>query len=276
MKKSWGNDMNPREVIQQQFQQMHNQFAEQEQILQRTPMSDEDFTNSMAELQSKYVQAKSKFDSSTAELDTVERLTQQGLITPEAGEQAMFKMVMPPEATQAMYPRQATERRPSRPLTPGQTENFNESILEHAKSAPSIPWYQRPGRADKTQASLVDAYMKWRERIQYDAYEPHHQKQLDVEWDSVMAGDDEYDWNPNSPGVSILRTKGPLGSAIVNKKFKTPTRMSGAGPMQSSIAKQTPQQQTEQRVRVVGSDGRVGTIPASQLREALKSGYKKL
>ena len=278
--------MNPREIAEQQFKQIHNQFSQQEDILMNTEMSDEDFNNSMQQLQSKYTEVKSKFDASMAELDTVERLTQQGAITPEAANEAMFRMVVPPETAAAMFPRQATQRQPSRPLTPDQLENFDESIGQHVQSAPSkerggvsallLGQHENFFGKSKSQSSLTAAYMKWRDRIQYDMYEPHHQKQLDTEWDAVMNSDDRFEWDANKPEVRILRTKGPISSAIINKKFQTPTRMTGNGPMQVGIAKQLPQQKTEQRVRVRGKDGKVGTIPASQLNEALKSGYKKL
>ena len=282
--------MNPREIAEQQYKQIHNQFSQQEDILMNTEMSDEDFNNSMQQLQSKYTEVKSKFDASMAELDTVERLTQQGAITPEAANEAMFRMVVPSETAAAMFPRQATQRQPSRPLTPGQMESYDESIGQHVQSAPSK---DRPGwdwpqelisdwtdqkrfAPKKSQSALTAAYMKWRDRIQYDVYEPHHQRQLDTEWDAVMASDDRFEWDASKPEVRILRTKGPIGSAIINKKFQTPTRMSGNGPIQVGIAKQLPQQKTDQRVRVRGKDGKVGTIPASQLNEALKSGYTKI
>lgn len=266
--------MNPREIAEQQFKQIHNQFAEQENILQNTEMSDEDFNNSMTQLQSKYAEAKSKFDSSMAELNTVERLTQQGAITPEAAEQAMFRMVVPPETAAAMYPKQAAPERTS-PFLPGTLQNFDETILQFAESAPDkkgLEW----GDPHKTQSTLTASYMKWRKYVQYDEHDSSRQKQLDQEWDAVMAGNKKYEWNPDKPEVRILRSKGPLGSAIANKKFQTPTRMSGNGPMQVGIAKELPQQKTEQRVRVRGRDGKVGTIPASQLNEALKSGYTKI
>ena len=278
--------MNPREIAEQQFKQIHNQFSQQEDILMNTEMSDEDFNNSMQQLQSKYTEVKSKFDASMAELDTVERLTQQGAITPEAANEAMFRMVVPPETAAAMFPRQATQRQPSRPLTPGQMESYDESIGQHVESAPSkersgvgallLGQHENFFGKSKSQSALTAAYMKWRDRIQYDVYEPHHQRQLDTEWDAVMASDDRFEWDASKPEVRILRTKGPIGSAIINKKFQTPTRMSGNGPIQVGIAKQLPQQKTDQRVRVRGKDGKVGTIPASQLNEALKSGYTKI
>jgi len=249
--------LDPASMLKDDFEQIKIKFLDREKELRKNSKNDNEFKAGLTELQGEYDKYKAQFEQQAKQLNTVNTLTQQGAITPEAANEAMFRMVVPPETAAAMFPRQATQRQPSRPLTPDQLENFDESIGQHVQSAPSK---DRPGwdwpqelisdwtdqkrfAPKKSQSALTAAYMKWRDRIQYDVYEPHHQRQLDTEWDAVMASDDRFEWDASKPEVRILRTKGPIGSAIINKKFQTPTRMSGNGPIQVGIAKQLPSNQ---------------------------------
>ncbi|KKL06041.1 hypothetical protein LCGC14_2600000, partial [marine sediment metagenome] len=83
----------------------------------------------------------------------------------------------------------------------------------------------------KTQQGLTNQYLEWRGLAQYDALNPLRQRQLDMQWDAYMAGDERFDkWWSNKekrePAVEIkaMRTPGKIGNSIldslVNYNFK--------------------------------------------------------
>jgi len=178
-------------------------------------MSDKEFHNRAIALRTQYRtavgQAQAKSKQQTGELQTIQRLMDQGVINPEAGQKAMWRLVLPKETHGAMFPSGGA-------FSPGQLKAYKEQMTEFAlsgKEEPGIEW----GKPVRTQGTLVQQYLKARSQAGYDdpSWTPTQKRQYDVEWDALMAGESYLRWDPLSPEVRAIRAKGKLQEAVAKQ-----------------------------------------------------------
>jgi len=227
----------PTSVLQQQFQQTYDylaqQYSQEAKNLESTPMMDDEFQSAVNELNSKYTMMlndhRFKADQQLKQLSTIDEMIQAGRIDPSAGQEAKWRMIVPRETAQAMFPTQAKPEAFS--IGHLATDAVYNTIQDFIGSA-----------EDRSRRSLLQQYVRWRDYAAYDALSPIQQRQYDQLWDAAMAGSKKYkDWFADegrtalATEVQAIRSPGKLGQAMA-KKITSPLAQS-IRPKMSPFAK---------------------------------------
>ena len=217
---------------------MQQQAAEWEDNLKRQGLDYETYADEIQKRQVEIDDLQNEFQAKTQMMQQSQKFVDLGLISPEESQEAMWAQVLPRELHEKMYPRQADD--PERaPFSPGQMENYQETIEEFAKSGKikkTLFGIDRLAKDIHTQKTLLKQYNTWKTNIGYDAMTASQQKQVDNEWDAWVA-DKDMKWNPESKEVLAARGKGPLTRGYGSQFRGTPTGPREAtNPLQNSIA----------------------------------------
>lgn len=208
-------------LAQQQVVDLYNQ---QLQIVRKTRMSDENFATQYNKLAQKFQtdlqKATQPFQQKIQQMQTIQRLVQQGHITSERGKEATWRMALPGETERAMFPSIAKIAKPAAPLSPTQLKSYEESAAEFVEAAkvtdrfwgPIPKPFTRWHKFSKEQ--LIKQYVGWQEYIGYLNLSPVRQHQADIQWDEYIRGQEIEEWNPNDPEIRALRPKGKLTRAV--------------------------------------------------------------
>ncbi len=232
---------NENQQTQQRFSQ---QYEDLQQQYRRQQIDYETAAKEIADMQAESDAQTEAFQSNMRMMQQSQKFADLGIITPEEHQEAMWAQVLPRELHEKMYPQAADPQRA--PFSPGQMENYQETIEEFAKSGKE----KRRGlfRVDifakdvHTQKSLMKQYNTWKVNIGYGAMTSSQQGQVDNEWDAWVA-DKKMKWNPQSKEVLAARGKGPLTRGYGSQFRGTPTGPKEAiNPLQTSIALSLPKQ----------------------------------
>ncbi len=209
----------------QNRQLLQSQYKKDIGVLEKQRLTDKDFYGSVDQLNIKYQRLldneQLKNQQQIQQLQRVKSLVDAGQIAPDAGKQAMWRMALPPETEQAMFP---TERAQA-PFSIGQLSSkaMDESIEDYAGGAVDIPGFEW-GPPKKTKESLIDQYVRWREYLGYDNLDPGRKRQLDTRWDADMRSNKRYKnwWSDDKkriPAVEVkaLRAAGKISKAMQNR-----------------------------------------------------------
>ena len=230
--------------LENQNQLMQQQAADWERNLQGQGLDDETYAGEIQKKQAEVDDFMAEFQAKTQMMQQSQKFVDLGFISPEESQEAMWAQVLPRELHEKMYPQAADPQRA--PFSPGQMENYQETIEEFAKSGKE----KRRGlfRVDifakdvHTQKSLMKQYNTWKVNIGYGAMTSSQQGQVDNEWDAWVA-DKKMKWNPQSKEVLAARGKGPLTRGYGSQFRGTPTGPKEAiNPLQTSIALSLPKQ----------------------------------
>ena len=256
----------PQGIISQNLAALQKQFGDQVQQLKQRASGPKDFNPALAKLQAEYDQTKAGIMTKKTELDSMQSMVDSGLINPEAGQEASWRMVVPDEVAVAMFPRQRAE--PRGRMTPGEITALSKSFKTAIKPARTdSSWW--PGQTYSPEA-LKQAYFNQRELLGYnDQMNSSEQRAFDLAWDKTVgenkASKKAWGQTMQDPEVFGSRTYGNQLQQVAAKKM-------GVSPFAQSVAAQAPQ--AIGRIKVKAPGGIVGTIPASQQNEAIASGYE--
>jgi hypothetical protein len=281
-------DVTPQGIIDQHLFSLQNQFGEQVQQLRRKGLQPAQFNQALAGMQAEYDDAKTKVSVVKLDLDTLQANIKEGLINPAAGQEAAWRMVLPPEHAAAMFPRQSAVPAERAPISPTALVAQEKEMLRFANNAPEQSGWEW-GKPHRTFEDVLAQYDEWRNTFGYENYTPGQQRQLDKQWDNVMKANPYIDWRPTNSKVLARRTYGQQLPGVAAERFlgvsqpKRPAisaeRQLGdiqvyksKSPFAQSVAAQAPQ--ATGRIKVKSPNGTVGTIPTSQQNEAISSGYK--
>ncbi len=230
---------NPYAILQGQFKQaggaMTSDFSKRRNDLQRMTLTDQDYGNRSKQLDSEYESVRqdmrSKMKLAEGQLNSLRQMIDSGRISPEAGYEAMMRMVVPQETAAAMFPRGGGA---DKPLGIGTLmgRSLSMSIGEFAGAAEDLRGFEW-GEPRKSKDSLTVQYLQWREQIGYDQLNPVQQNQLDMQWDIYMKGEAFENWwadkDKRSPvtEVKMLRAKGDLSKQMAGRVSGTPSMMRG-------------------------------------------------
>lgn len=204
------------------------------------------FDTALAKLNANYQQkelaARQKIDAAIKEEQQVQQLIKRGIQGISRKEEATLRLQLGPEAERLVFPPSVSAAPYSIPAITSKA--VMESIQDFAEAAPTATkFWTRRTKEPKTQQGLINQYFEWRRLIQYDAVNPIRQRQLDMQWDAFMAGDERFDkWWSNKekrePIVEIkaLRTPGEMGK-IMRGRLGVTGRTT---PFGRSIAKEKP------------------------------------
>lgn len=264
----------PYTILDEQQQSLQEFYGGQEQLLKGIPMTNTQYSQKILGLQQEYDQQKMNVTMQRQRLDGIKKFVNQGVVTPEHAEQAMWATVLPDEQVRALYPAKETTKEPDTPFSPDQLRSNLPTMIEFASSAeqPSkslkfgFPGFGiKGGEQPRTRGSLLTQYISWRSQIGYDNLSSIKQHQLDQQWDALMKGgykdkniefSSANDWDPKSVEVQAWRTKGPLMQSV--RKTVTPFGASliTAKPKEKTVSapKQVTPELAQQLVQEAGGD----------------------
>ncbi len=222
---------------------LESQYYNEVRALEQTSMSGSDQRRYMGALNTKYTSMVNKFnlkrEQETLQLKQVQSLVSQGNISEAAGREAMWRMVLPQETEQAMFPAKQAQAKPySMAQIYGAIDESISEFAEGATDTPGMEW----GPPKKIKDDLMGQYLKWRELSGYSEIEPYRQYQLDLRWDAYMRNDDKFDewWtdkNKRRPiaEVSAVRPTGRIGKAMKSRVFDSASATASTTPLGASI-----------------------------------------
>ncbi len=263
---------------QSELQRFSQRYEDLQQQYRRQQIDYETAAKEIADMQAESDAQTEAFQSNMRMMQQSQKFVDLGLVSPEDSQEAMWAQVLPKELHQKMYPKESAD--PQRvPFSPGQMENYQETIEEFTKSG-KIKKYRfgidRLAKDIHTQKSLLKQYNTWKVNIGYDAMTSSQQSQVDNEWDAWVANKRTLKkvWNPESKEVKAARGKGLLTRGYGSPVRGTPLGPREAGnPIQSSIAASLPKKKalTEDVVRSLLQE--TNNNPAEARRLAKERGY---
>jgi tetratricopeptide (TPR) repeat protein len=100
-KKLSGQELTPDSIINKQLDDLLSIYREEENKLRNIPMSDKEFANEIHKLQSRYDTEKFGILEQRRRIEIIKKMVNSGAIKSEVGEEAMWRVVLPPELLQA-------------------------------------------------------------------------------------------------------------------------------------------------------------------------------
>jgi len=208
----------PLGILDQQFQDLQDEFRPREQRLVGDKLPTKEHRRQISLLQREYDGRKSKLTQTRNALGVITRAVQNETIDEDAGKKAMFGLVLPREATDAMFPRPISPGAEPTPFSPSALKDVTEFAGEFADAAESegdlIPFNRDPKNKD----SLIKQYQEYQTGTGYhsDKTSTARRQQLDQVWDSKMRSGKQFvAWNATD--VATLR---PYKSRLTQQAAK--------------------------------------------------------
>lgn len=284
-------DNTPILLLQSQWDDEFKIFQQQEQLLQNQGLDPDSYNAKIAELQTAANERYAAHTQKMQELQRVQQLADMNLIDRDQASKAAWAMVLPREVLAAGKDKDEQGTPFSMSTITG--EAMVGSINAAAKSAFVAPWL---GSNYYDTKKLTEAYKNWTALLGYENLNPARRAQVDHVWDEFMRvkGVKEANgvsaWNPDYPDVQAIRQRGVIGSAMAAPAGAPLQPTMTTSPFAADLRKQLDAKKAKQqpttsvpapaaspdRVKVQSPDGKIGTIPATQLDSALKAGYKKV
>lgn len=232
----------PFTIVDNQLMDLRKTTQQAENRLRRVPMSNQQYAGEILQLQGQYDAGRNKILGIKKNMALVKSLIDQGSITPEAGEEAMWKLALPDDVQRAMFqkPEKPVDLGTPIPLDTPDAPGVRTKLL-NTMSQYSDPAVIQEGAAKwfasrkPVQGALINQYAKFRNEIGYKALSPIVQKQIDDMWDSLQSDrkleNPEWDWDPTSREVKTMRPYGPLQEAMSDR----------ISPLARSVSKEKPE-----------------------------------
>jgi len=281
------NSIDPYSVVKQNLHGLQSYYKNREDELRSYKLDPEAHNKAIAGLQEEYDQAKFKITSLQSQLDTIKRGMSSGQINPTLGQEAMMRLVVPPETADAMFPR-------IKEPTVGVGGTSPTGLTAHIKRFDTIregildyPGGKRWWRWDTQQADrekMIKSYFnEWnianlndrRNAAKIPGFnqafiesmgKDERTKNLLIELLDSETGDPRM-LAAFSPDSGIKRGFMNQFGVTKNKPLIT--------PFSQGIQKQAPKQ-TNQRIRVVSPQGVTGTVEARELEQYISQGFKRI
>ncbi|MBE3139519.1 MAG: hypothetical protein IMZ53_02945 [Thermoplasmata archaeon] len=212
---------------------LQKNYIDEARTLEKAYLSNEEFSAQATALQSRYKQevakATMKLEQKKQAIAQVQSLVGQNLINEQAGQEAMWKLVLPETTSKAMFESPGKEK--TFPMGTLSSANVGGRAAAYADTSEDTPGLEF-GAPKKQLNSLGTNYLMWRDDIaklsgveSYEQLSPAQQIQLDQQWDLTMASDGRFDtWFTDknltkvNPEVTKLRPhSGKLQAAAAAK-----------------------------------------------------------
>ncbi len=223
---------------------LHAQWQIEARALNVKPFKSQQQANAeSAKLDAKYQQMELKAFTQLQQQQEEQQRVQNLIQQPQErtrGEEAQLRMELRPEAERLVFPTEP------QPLSIGQitSPRLIKNIQDYANAASTThEFFTRRENEPKTKQGLINQYRNWQKSVDYDAiiaYAPGHARQLDIQWNEIMAEDPRYNkWWLNRETrqpiaeIKALQTPGKIGRTMRKK-------IVGITPIGESIAKAKP------------------------------------
>ena len=234
----------PMLMLENNYRQLQEWGGRQEQELQSLDLDDEMFADRMQKLQTDYDKQRADIETNMNTVRQTQNWIDLGIIDETAGSKLKWRVVVPEEALDMMFPEPETVPEADtsrRPLTPDQLGDLRiKAFVKKAKVA-------MPGRNRPTYESLLKQYKAWQTAIGYHGkqFTNTEREQVDREWDTwVKNTHPETAWYPQArKEIRALRAKGPITRGFTARFRQTPTGPREAGdPLKDNIIANLPKQ----------------------------------
>jgi hypothetical protein len=289
----------PHLVLQDQLDRLRQEFSAKAQQVSATQLPDDEHNATIQGLQKDFDKQYKSISDLASQFEQTQKLADAGLIPADKAEEAMYKMILPKETIDVMFPTGGQTN--NRAMSTGElTGKPMQSVLSgYANAAPKTekagfnPMWLLGGvpgamaglgrgqrKTIRSQKDLVKQYQGWREMVGYDTKNAAVKTQLDTIWDDKMAADKSNTWDVNHPDIQSLRAKGALTAAYGSKNRNAPiTGNSKTSPFISHVQEQVVDS-APAMVKITKPDGSIVKVPKgeweSQKSEATKLGYKEI
>jgi len=267
--------LTPQMILQDQFAKLREEYKAKGDSI---PKSDpENYAKQIQQLQGEFDKRKKDIYAQGSQFDQISQLAQAGLIPQEDADRAMWKMILPTETAQAMFQPESRNT----PLSPGSlnAKSMTGSVSQFAGAAPEQGRWNPLSENRFEQPDLIKQYQAWRDFVGYDARPPVQQKQLDIQWDDMLAADKRYRWNPKSPEISALRAKGSISKAAAAAVLPG-TPMAGTPKTSPFVQQVQASKPAPEKITVTRPDGSQVSVPKTewlqQRTTALSEGWKEI
>lgn len=206
----------PYSILDNQLSQLQEYYKDQQNKLADQRPDQEQWNRTIAGLQSDYDAHAFKINSLRSQLDGIKK----NVSDPNLANEAMWRLVTPPEQAAAMFPNQKAE--PRGRFTPGEFKTYKDEFVLGIKTAEDKPFW---GRNTVDPEKLKQRYFDSRETYGYDdQMNSSEKKAFDMAWDSaIKKSGDKFsnvwsDLMKNDPDVFSSRTYGNRMLNVAAKK----------------------------------------------------------
>lgn len=213
----------PWATLESELTGLQEQTLAAERMLNQQYSGHPDLGNAIVDLQTQYNTKKAAILAKQRNLQQVDDLIKQGAITPELGEEAKWRTILPEEAYRAMFP---TLKAPAT-VTPGEFVSSEKRAQEFIAGV--------GGWGKKEHEDLVEPYLRFLQNeaiiqgaANYEELNTIQKRQINQAWDN-MNRSQRTKWNPEDPQLRPYRATGKLASAVT-----------GTSPMSEAIKKEKP------------------------------------
>lgn len=202
---------NPFAILDVQLKRLNETTKIREQELKTRRLTPQDYTSEVYTLQDSYTKQVGQLKQLRNNMQQVQLLVNAKHISPEEGNKAMWRMVLPPETEQAMFPTRVGEK-PA--ITP--TEAATGFIPQIAKDYIT----NTKGWGKKELSDLIPKYKEYRDEVavyfnktSYNDLVPEDRRKIDLSWDMKTRDLEETNWDPKRFEITSLRPAGTLEKA---------------------------------------------------------------
>lgn len=201
----------PFTVLDTQLKRLNETTRIREQELKTRRLVPQDYTNEIYSLQDNYTKQVSQLKQLRNNMKQVQLLVNAKHISPEEGKKAMWRMVLPLETEQAMFPTRVGEKPAITPTeaATGFIPQIAEGYITNTK-----------GWGKKELTDLIPEYKEYRDEMavyfnktSYDDLTPEDKRKIDLSWDMKARSLEETNWDPKRFEITSLRPTGTLERA---------------------------------------------------------------
>jgi hypothetical protein len=206
----------PYSILDNQLTQLQQYYKDQQNKLADQRPDQEQWNRTIASLQSDYDAHVFKINSLRGQLDGIKK----NVSDPNLANEAMWRLVVPPEQAAAMFPTSKAE--PRGRFTPGEFKTYKDEFVAKIKSVEDKPFW---GRNTLDPNKLKQTYFDSRDAYGYDnQMNTDEKKSFDMAWDAgIRKSGDKFNatWSDllkNDPDVFSSRTYGNRMLNVAAKK----------------------------------------------------------
>ncbi len=224
------------------LQYNRSQYDTELNSLKQSHLTDQDFYKGLDDLNMRHQQIVNKqnyeADQKLQEVKRVQSLIDSQQIGSEAGQEAIWRLVLPSETERAMFQTAGRQGRQPLSISALSSEAMKDSIKKYAGAAPEKPGFEW-GKPKKFKEGLVQQYLDWRMLQGYDdpTMTPMIKYQLDTQWDAHMR-ENRYSewWSDKGKRKPIVEVKALRATGKIGKAYRDRVTQAGvANPLAASV-----------------------------------------
>lgn len=244
-------------VLDIQLQQLQDSFREREGNLEAYKLKSSEHNYHVNKLQTEYDDRKFEMTQTRGALDVIQQAMAAGKMDEAAGNQAMYSLVLPREAVQAMFPKAPQMGAPASKTKREYFDEITKGAIAGADKT-GAGWFDNIPMAIE-QNSLAQEYVRLQGDAGYWGMGTVEQSQFDRRFDVNAKNTVGARWDPDDPIVKGLRS---TGSNKLLERFASMISSFGKSLIEEKRRQQKEEGQKKKRsIRGFGGMGGFGVAP---------------